>query len=148
MLTQTVSLIVIMLGILSGEYVTSKVFGYPKKLLIILDIIIFAFIITFIFNRIGFYNINQIYYATIFFIGGITITFLRCIEGILGLTTFPINEHLVVHRLNELLSANGFTYEEIEKFFSEIKRENKTIDLVSSIQTHIKRLMNLGNSSI
>ena len=86
MITQVLSVISFIVGIFIGEKLTEKIFGQPKRIAIIIDIVIFAIIISLLSESIIFTEINFVYYLTNLIVGLITIVLVRLVELPFGLT--------------------------------------------------------------
>ncbi|MEM7813424.1 MAG: hypothetical protein QW548_00815 [Candidatus Aenigmatarchaeota archaeon] len=129
---QALSLIALIAGVMFGELLTLKAFGRPKRVALMLDIILFVILVTGIFYCLGFYAADAVFYAANFFVGLIAIVLTRTIEAALGLTERVASAGDVAEKLVPVLAKAGLDADEIKSVLLSIGVSAKLLDKLSA----------------
>lgn len=130
LLLQTISTLMLVLGIATGEMTATKAFGVLKKRwLYLVEIVIFVLTIVYIFNTIMLTQLNEFLLIAIYFsCGFLTILFARGLISGLGFLAIQVKEKVLKEYkqedlcigLKKALERRGFEEDEIKRIAKEV----------------------------
>ena len=110
-----------LIGALLGEAISYRAFGVPKNsFVLVLDIIFFVFLISFISTYLNFSSLDVPYYLINFFTGLLSIPLIRGVEDLLGLTKKSYLSNSVSIDIIKALSHAGLEKSEITQILQKI----------------------------
>jgi len=109
-----ISVVILLLGVMAAEYLTFRIFGRPKKYLVIIDVVLFALVTTALYSMTDFGTMSPTVYAFNFFVGFVAIIVIRSIEAGLGATEKIQTPEGAADKLLPVLVKAGLDSEEIK----------------------------------
>ncbi|MEM5814256.1 MAG: hypothetical protein QXD77_00360 [Candidatus Aenigmatarchaeota archaeon] len=132
-LSQIISLMTLLVGILVGEIVAFRAFGKPKPKMLLVDMFVFVVVLTLIYSFVTFTEAGLALYLTNFFIGVISIVSVRGGESLFRMTETPKGEDKIVVNIIRALSRYGLDEDEIKGVLKRSGISPKTVDRLSGL---------------
>lgn len=132
-LTQMISLMTLLVGILVGEIVAFRAFGKPKPKMLLIDMFVFVVVLTLIYSFMTFTEAGLIFFTANFFIGIISIVSVRGAESLFRMTETPKGEDKIVVNIIRALSRYGLDEDEIKGVLKRSGISPKTVDRLSGL---------------
>jgi len=147
-LTSIMTLLSLLLGLTAGEVVAMRAFGRPKASMLILDMVLFAVVVSCIYAFVGFTQTGVMFMAINFVIGTGTVMIVRGIETTLRMTERPGTEHKIAANIIRELSRHGLDEDEIKGVLKRSGISPKTVDrlsdmIQSSVPAYVPKLVKM-----
>jgi hypothetical protein len=148
LIVQMLTLMTLLVGILAGEIIAFRAFGKPKPKILLIDMLVFVVVLTLMYSFVSFTEAGVVLYAANFFIGAISIVFVRGIESLFRLTESPRGEDRIAVNIIRALSRYGLDEEEIKGVLKRSGIPPKTVDRLSgmieeSVPVYVPKLVKL-----